>query len=184
MAALLAGAGALIGALLGAVASYRGAKIGAERALEATLAQVERQALAEHAHWAREHRRTAWIEALDAAAIAVRTIDEMAAHCRRGEGIPRELPARARDSATVLSRGAIHLSVWGPEAGADACVDLHGRIFEQFMAVLGWARAIASSGDPEAAALAYEEADAARLDEYTTFLHLAKAALRDGAATS
>ncbi|MDT0479803.1 hypothetical protein [Streptomyces doebereineriae] len=184
LAALLAGAGALIGALVGAVASFRGARIGAERALEAVLAQVQQQALAEHAHWAREHRKTAWIQALDEAANAVGALEEMASRCRRGEGIPGDLVERVRNANTVLSRGAIHLNVWGPEAGAAACVTLHSKTQHQFRAVLDWARAVASSGDTEAAARAYEDANAARLDAYTTLLYLARAALRDGMATS
>lgn len=186
LAALLAGAGAgaLVGALVGALASFRGAKIGATKALETALAQVERQSLAEHAHWAREHRKAAWMQALDEASLAVTAINEMASRCRQSEGIPPEVVERVHAAAGVLTRSAVHLSVWGPEEGADACTLLYEKLLDQFHAVLFWARAVGSAGDTECAASAYEEANSARLDAYTGFLYLAKTALRDGIATA
>ncbi|MGW6897218.1 hypothetical protein ACWGF2_11305 [Streptomyces sp. NPDC054919] len=184
MAAVLAGIGALVGALVGAVASFRGAKVGAERALEAVKVQVERQALAEHAHWAREHRRTTLIDVLSNAADMTQVLHQMERLCGRNEGIPTQLSATMPEHITQMGQNVVHLSVWGPDDGVEACNELLDAINHQYEAALRWSRAVRTDSDTESAQRAYRQADEARIGAYARFAFIAKVALRDGVEAS
>lgn len=66
IAAVIAGAAGMVGALGGAVAgglaAIRGARVGAETGAKALRDQVRDQAATEHAHWLREQRRAAYTQ--------------------------------------------------------------------------------------------------------------------------
>ncbi|MFF9156472.1 hypothetical protein ACF1AB_30050 [Streptomyces sp. NPDC014846] len=80
-----------------------------------------------------------------------------------------------------LTRPVVHLSVWGPEEGAEACTDLHTTLSRQFRALLEWLRDIAGNVPTEAAEAAYWQASGDRRTAYAKLLLFAQRALRDGA---
>ncbi|MGW5284644.1 hypothetical protein ACWERI_35260 [Streptomyces collinus] len=67
IAAVLAGVAGLVGAGIGGLTTAYGARVGAQKSIEAVQVQVDRQAASEHEHWVRDQRKqvcndiaTAW----------------------------------------------------------------------------------------------------------------------------
>ncbi len=179
MAALLAGVGGLVGSSVGALAAWRGARIGAQKAVEAVRVQVKGQSEAEHQHWAREERKTSWMTSLKAARQVTGTLHNVERGLRQGQGPSAEARSTIADEMSTLAAGVVELSVWGPDEGADACGELHTKIFEQVEAVMNWGGAIAQGRDTAREQEAYAVADENRRDAYSLFLYLARRSLRD-----
>jgi hypothetical protein len=179
MAALLAGVGALAGSSLGALAAWRGARIGAQKAVEAVQVQVEGQYQAEHRHWAREERKNSWMAALKAARLAVTALHDMERDLRQGRIPAAGSRSAITDAAPDIATGVVELSVWGPDEGAEACAELHAKIVEQTEAVLAWETAVSQGREATQEQEAYVAADERRIDAYSRFLYSARQCLRD-----
>ncbi|MZE78196.1 hypothetical protein [Streptomyces xinghaiensis] len=173
--ALLSGACALIGSLIGAVGAWQGAKLGALKAVEAVKVQAD----AEHAQWAREHRKAAWMTALDATMEIVGALGEMEVQLAQGRTPQSGIADLFVRLQPLLATTAVQLSVWGPDEGADACTALVGSVGAQFRAATDWIEAIGEGRDSSVPQAAYLAADEQRRRDYTTFIALASSALRD-----
>lgn len=123
--------GALGGAAAGAIGAVRGAKVGADKTAAATRQQVRDQATAEHDHWLREQRLTAY-----GAFIAVNQDAERAADTALR---PADRPqSRAdviafREAIQKLSNTSSHITVLGPEE----MITASGTVFRQGMRLIG-----------------------------------------------
>jgi hypothetical protein len=116
VAAALVGVAGLVGAAIGGLATAYGARIGAQKCIEAVGLQVQQQSAAEHAHWVREQRRqaaTAFIDGFVAFAAAyARCSTSICAHAELTDDQARELSQTGND--LTIARG--HLELWGPES--------------------------------------------------------------------
>lgn len=134
MAALIAGltgmAGALGGAVAGAIGAVRGAKVGAERTAEATRQQVQDQAVAEHSHWLRQQRQTAY-----SAFIAANQAAERAAEA----AMNGTYDPQARDSLEALDRARNDLNDISSQVfvlGPDTMITASRRVFQNLLLLM------------------------------------------------
>lgn len=111
--ALVAGLIGLIGTLIGAAATARAARIGADKNVEAARGQVQDQAAGEHAHWLRQQRLTAYEGFLDAWDACTRKRQELTRPVQDSEHPDQRLELRR--SASQMMERARRISLLGPE---------------------------------------------------------------------
>ncbi|MEV1061762.1 hypothetical protein [Streptomyces sp. NPDC050263] len=142
IAAVLAGVAGLAGAGIGGLATAYGARIGAQKSMEAVQVQVRKQSEAEHLHWAREQRRQTCIALTDTFGLFARSVVSCNAFIYDRRPLPLEEIDRitAEAQSLVIQRG--HVELWGPlplteaaTALTDAAEELR-RSTQQWPAVL------------------------------------------------
>lgn len=139
------------------------------------------QAAAEHGHWAREHRRAAWMGALAESMEGLNSLHSMESSLERGVVPANDGVERLSQAVEALARATVELSVWGPDDGADACADLQRDLNRQFAALTDWMVAVRAGQDPTHLQQAYAAANTTRRESYAKLLELARSALRDNA---
>ena len=121
LAGLLAGIAGLIGTGVGGLATAYGARIGANKTLEAAHAQVEAQSGAEHGHWVREQRRQACSDVVDTYGVFMlslnRVTDKVWDHVQPTDG---DFEAVKNDARNFYLAGG-RLSLWGPDDLVTLC---------------------------------------------------------------
>ncbi|WP_143626263.1 hypothetical protein [Streptomyces viridosporus] len=117
--------------------------------------------------------------ALKAARQVTGTLHDIERGLRQGQVPTTEARSAITDAMPDLAAGVVELSVWGPDEGADACGDLHTKIFEQVDAVLDWVMAVSQGRETVQEEEAYAAADEKRREAYGLFLFLARRSLRD-----
>ncbi|MGA4958659.1 hypothetical protein [Streptomyces lavendulocolor] len=115
LAVVLAALAGLAGAAIGGYATAYGARIGAQKSIEAVGVQVAQQSEAEHSHWVRENRRQACTDTLDAYVACTMSLVYCRAFMREGAELPAELINDASDKTDILTVIQSHLQLWGPE---------------------------------------------------------------------
>ncbi|MEU0431399.1 hypothetical protein ABZ153_07075 [Streptomyces sp. NPDC006290] len=115
IATAFAAVAGLVGAGVGGLATAYGARVGAEKTMEAARIQVEHQSSSEHRHWVREQRKQAcsdFVDAYGSFAIAVNNIMD-----KVNEGDPPSESdldsARAELRKLIIIGGRMQL--WGPD---------------------------------------------------------------------
>ncbi|MFF0735779.1 hypothetical protein ACFYVK_29675 [Streptomyces chartreusis] len=120
IAGVIAGIAGLVGAGIGGLATAYGARIGAQKSMEAVQIQVQRQSAAEHEHWVRDHRRHVCTEITDAYAQCVPVVTQCFQRMDEQDAILPEL----MDSLVSAVDGLItirgHAQLWGPQELEDA----------------------------------------------------------------
>lgn len=115
LAGLLAGIAGLIGTGVGGLATAYGARIGADKTLEAAHAQVEAQSDAEHDHWVREQRRQACSDIVDAYGTFMLSLNRVTDQVwDRVQPTDSDLEAVKNDARNFYLAGE-RLSLWGPD---------------------------------------------------------------------
>ncbi|MFD9881538.1 hypothetical protein ACFWZT_08745 [Streptomyces alboflavus] len=113
LAGLIAGIAGLVGAVVGGGATAYGARIGAQKTIEAAQTQVHHQSAAEHQHWVREHRKQACLELVDGFGGYVPIAVECLGAVNQGNPVDREKQAELRRWCTQLVVSGGHLQLWG-----------------------------------------------------------------------
>ncbi|NEB16192.1 hypothetical protein [Streptomyces coelicoflavus] len=114
IAGVIAGVAGLVGAGIGGLATAYGARIGAQKSMEAVQVQVQRQSTAEHKHWVREQRRQVYTQVADAYADCAKAATRCFERMNERNAIPSDL-MESLDSAVdglTIMRG--HIQLWGP----------------------------------------------------------------------
>ncbi|WP_432110291.1 hypothetical protein [Streptomyces sp. AA1529] len=118
VAALIAGAAGMVGALGGSIAgglaAIRGAKIGAMSSAEATRRQVQDQSMAEHSHWLRSKRADAYSEFLNQARRTEQAVDRFAFKLHAGSASFEDLTDVDEEIDKLLDCGST-IELVGPE---------------------------------------------------------------------
>ncbi|MFF7240457.1 hypothetical protein [Streptomyces collinus] len=120
VAAAFAGVVGLVGAALGGLATAYGARIGANKSIEAVTLQVNRQSEVEHLHWLREQRRQACVSFIDAFLTVTKSVAACAqSHTASDDVYSDLLEALSNDHDALLMRRE-HLELWGPHELVDS----------------------------------------------------------------
>lgn len=185
LAALIAGVagtvGALGGAIAGGVGAVRGARIGAEKTADALHKQTQDQAEIEHRHWAREQRRLACSNAMEAHSALTWAMVQCAMPLERGELPDRDDHMTLDRAAQPLPRAAQQLQLWGPPELASAAAELVGRDSSAVLMLKRWVKAIEDGASADASELAtnYSGHSDWLGEAYVTFVRVAGEVLRD-----
>lgn len=124
LAAALAGVAGLIGAGIGGIATAYGARVGADKTIEAVQTQVHGQSTAEHAHWVREQRRQLCSDITDAYASFMEASAICSTWIRMGEAASREALDWISHSEVALINHCARTQLWGPDELEDAALTL------------------------------------------------------------
>ncbi|MFF4040670.1 hypothetical protein [Streptomyces sp. NPDC001816] len=169
-AAVFAGVAGLIGAGIGGLATAYGARIGAQKSIEAVGLQVQRQSAAEHGHWVREQRREVCVSFIDAFVRYAKGLVDCSKFVNTRTVVPSDTAADLSDSrnSLIILRG--HLQLWGPQAVVDAAFALTDAVRATYDWVEEWYE-ILESGDES-----HIDSHIARDQELTTSLGAARLA--------
>ncbi|QLE73976.1 hypothetical protein FGW37_22480 [Streptomyces rectiverticillatus] len=179
LAVLIAGGCGLLGALAAAVGAMRGARLGATKALETTLAQVAGQESAEHRHWAREQRMSTLMDAVDQLTTMDRALGAAGVKLALGNMPSASLHEEFMTSNETFVRAIFRLGVWGPDQARVLGQRIHDLIRHVYESWAMWEAAV-NSGTPTDI---HQETFRARRAElhapWSDFLNLAARALRE-----
>lgn len=119
VAAVIAGIAGVIGTGVGGLATAYGARIGAQKSMEAVQVQVREQSEAEHSHWVREQRRQACVELTDALGAFAKSVAASWPLVLEGRAVPHERfeALMSQTDSMLLIRG--HTQLWGPQPLTD-----------------------------------------------------------------
>ncbi|MFD8369236.1 hypothetical protein ACFV2Z_00450 [Streptomyces sp. NPDC059688] len=124
VAAIWAGVAGLVGAGIGGLATAYGARIGAQKSLEAVGLQVEQQAAAEHAHWVREQRRQASFAFAQGFLAYAEAFVRCSGFVTEHSEVPEDQLGNLVEQANNLIILNSHLEAWGPETVVQAATGL------------------------------------------------------------
>ncbi|GGV38852.1 hypothetical protein [Streptomyces spectabilis] len=149
IAGLAAGIAGLIGAGVGGLATAYGARIGAQKTIEAAQTQVQAQSSVDHQQWVRDQRRQACTDVFDAFSRYVQVASSCGSCVRAARALPddemTELFAATRELLIVSG----HLELWGPDEIVAAAQEITGTAHAQHKLFARWLEAF-ESGDAEA----------------------------------
>lgn len=180
IAAAFAGVVGLIGAGIGGLATAYGARIGANKTIEAAQTQVMHQSAAEHTHWVREQRRQicndvmeAWTPLIEASVICTVRI-------RRGVSVPDDAVGALDSSFVNLSHRGARSQLWGPDELVNAIQDLVTAARSVADSARRWPQVL--DGREQAAIQAHQTEHAAKASQvasaWRSFASVARATLR------
>lgn len=149
MAAVAAGMVGLIGAGIGGLATAYGARVGAQKTIEAARTQVDRQATAEHRHWVREQRRQAYSAVLEADLVLTMAIDGCTSDLYKGTALSEDAVSSMGRHIKNLATAVTRATLWGPDDLIDKARDLIGARGRAIGKTVAWSMAVAS-GNAEA----------------------------------
>ncbi|MGX5214852.1 hypothetical protein ACWKT3_40290 [Streptomyces violaceus] len=124
IAAVVAGIAGIVGAGIGGFATAYGARIGAQKSMEAVQIQVQRQSAAEHEHWVRDHRRQVCTEITDAYAQCVPAVTQCFQQMDDQDAVSPELMDSLGNAVDDLITIRGHVQLWGPRELEDAAFQL------------------------------------------------------------
>lgn len=114
IAAVIAFAAAVIGAVIAGMYARRGAEAGGRKAVEAALAQVHGQAAAEHWQWVRSQRHQAFAALLAAYAALDAVLVRIRPEVQGGAGLDEATGREMRECTDELKVKTSQLALWGP----------------------------------------------------------------------
>jgi hypothetical protein len=120
IAGVIAGIAGLVGAGVGGLATAYGARIGAQKTIEAAQTQVAHQSAAEHRHWVRDQRREACATFLDRFGAFAMVAVDCASAVEHGRRLDEEHSRQLIDLTRQLIVANAQLQLWGP-APLTAC---------------------------------------------------------------
>lgn len=160
IAAFLTGVAGLIGAGIGGLATAYGARIGAQKSIEAVQVQVERQASSEHEHWVRGQRT----QICNEIAAAWNPLLQAAMHCTSYIATGRPFTDAERSEVTTtyqtLSAACHQVILWGPNDLAEAANELDDMALALHNLIYEWRHTLTEGDETEITAhrAAIEEA--------------------------
>lgn len=142
VAGVIAGIAGLVGAGVGGLATAYGARIGAQKTLEAAQTQVERQATAEHAHWVREQRRQVYSAVVELEAAHTIAINGYQVQLERGAAPTTEQLHGLEDRYNRIAEVIACAHLWGPYELATKATLLRSALAEEISSLVDWCLAI------------------------------------------
>ncbi|CCA56269.1 hypothetical protein SVEN_2983 [Streptomyces venezuelae ATCC 10712] len=149
VAAAFAGIAGLVGAGLGGLATAYGARIGAQKTIEAVQVQVSQQASVEHEHWVREQRRQACDDIATAWVPFMTTSANCLARVSLGNSPSNEQLSELHQAFVGLAATCAKPPLWGPNELIRAAQDIVATT-QPFSRSLSTFRGTLDSGDQEA----------------------------------
>ncbi|MGI5195573.1 hypothetical protein ACQEVY_18295 [Streptomyces sp. CA-288835] len=180
VAGIIAGIAGLVGAGVGGLATAYGARVGAQKTIEATHLQVERQSTAEHTHWIREHRRQVYGDVMASHAKFLATTVNRVIELREGRPQPSEDHQRFREHWLDLVETTARVDLWGPGDVQAQAQALRGAAGDVNVALAGWSDALREdrTGDVSNRAQDFEAASEAFAEAWAAFVSAAVQALQ------
>ncbi|WP_327346333.1 hypothetical protein [Streptomyces europaeiscabiei] len=116
VSAVIAGLAGLVGAVFGGMTTAYGARVGAQKTIEAVHAQADRQSISEHQQWVREQRRLACVSFIDAFGVYALATSKLSTAIEEGNDIHADsaMEASGAHRALVVAKG--HSQLWGPDS--------------------------------------------------------------------
>ncbi|WP_328871659.1 hypothetical protein OHT76_16885 [Streptomyces sp. NBC_00287] len=114
IAAVIAFASAVIGAVIAGRYARGGAEAGGRKAVEAALAQVHGQAAAEHWQWVRSQRHQSFAALFAAYAVLDEVLTRIAPEARSGGGLDAAARRELGDGTLEMQAKTSQLALWGP----------------------------------------------------------------------
>ncbi|MCI3931224.1 hypothetical protein [Streptomyces sp. AN091965] len=149
IAGLAAGIAGLIGAGVGGLATAYGARIGAQKTIEAARTQVQAQSSVDHQQWVRDQRRQACTDVFDAFSRYSRAASVCGSHVRADRAVSSDEIGELTDATLDLTVVAGHLELWGPDDIVTAAQGITDTAHTQHRLFVHWLAAFAS-GDADA----------------------------------
>jgi membrane protease subunit (stomatin/prohibitin family) len=115
IAAAFAGVAGLVGAGIGGLATAYGARVGAQKALQAVQMQVQQQAAAEHSHWLRDQRRQVCSDITAAWAQVVMPSARCLSRIEQGQAIHDDTLHALGSHIDALADACAPIPLWGPD---------------------------------------------------------------------
>ncbi|WP_128146072.1 MULTISPECIES: hypothetical protein [unclassified Streptomyces] len=186
VAGVIAGIAGLVGAGVGGLATAYGARIGAQKTLEAAQTQVERQATAEHAHWVREQRRQVYSAVVELEAAHTIAINGYQVQLERGDTPTTEQLHGLEDRYNRIAEVIACAHLWGPYELATKATLLRSAIAEEISSLVDWCLAIdeGRTGELHGCAQHYQAASDAVVTARRDFTGATQAVLANPAQTS
>ncbi|MGW8765792.1 hypothetical protein ACWGN5_25145 [Streptomyces sp. NPDC055815] len=152
LAAALAGIAGVVGAGIGGLATAYGARVGAQKTIEAVHTQVAHQASAEHEHWTREQRR----QACDETVAAWMTFITQSVPCQgrisRDQDLSEEQFSALHEAFIALTIATAKLQLWGPDDLVSSARSMGSAAKQLHVAILRWPRALHGGDAAESSA--------------------------------
>ncbi|MFF9329443.1 hypothetical protein ACF1AY_32585 [Streptomyces sp. NPDC014776] len=143
VAAVIAGVAGLVGAGFGGLATAYGARVGAQKTIEAARAQVVHQSVAEHAHWVRDQRRQVYSDlAKQHAAFTIASLDSKITLVK-GHPLPDDMRDRLRGYVKALGELHALAPLWGPDDVVLKATKLSVTAGRKLDALSAWSAAVA-----------------------------------------
>ncbi|MFB6837085.1 hypothetical protein [Streptomyces sp. NPDC056361] len=159
LAAALAGIAGVVGAGIGGLATAYGARVGAQKTIEAVHTQVTHQASAEHEHWTREQRR----QACDETVSAWMTFVTLAVPCQgrisRDQDLSEEQFNTLHEAFIALTIATAKLQLWGPDNLVSSANSMSSAAKQLHVAMLRWPQTL-HGGDTAETSAAKEQIEA------------------------
>ncbi|MFD7242443.1 hypothetical protein [Streptomyces massasporeus] len=156
IAGVIAGIAGLLGAGVGGLATAYGARIGAQKTIEAAQTQVAQQSAAQHRQWLREQRRQACFALVDAFGTFARVAVDCATAVENEQALPEGHREELMDHTEQLVIEGAHMQLWGPPQLVAAIDDMSGEAIEFLALMTRWERIRRTGESP--ATLQHQEA--------------------------
>ncbi|QDQ12029.1 hypothetical protein [Streptomyces spectabilis] len=144
IAGLAAGIAGLIGAGVGGLATAYGARIGAQKTIEAAQTQVRAQSSVDHQQWVRDQRRQACIAVFDAFGRYVQVASSCGSCVRSARALPGDKMTELFTATRELLLVSGHLELWGPADIVAAAQGITRTAHAQHKLFTRWLAAFAS----------------------------------------
>lgn len=170
IAGVVAGIAGLVGAGIGGLATAYGARVGAQKTIEAAQAQVSHQSAAEHTHWVREQRTQLCSELARRHASFAFELYKNGAGLTAGQQLSRDVREDLMARHLEIAEIAWTLQLWGPTGLSLATSTLSATGSRVLTSAISWSEAVRAEGDIPACAQSYQaarDADAAARSSFT-----------------
>ncbi|QIT44993.1 hypothetical protein [Streptomyces antibioticus] len=145
IAGVIAGIAGLVGAGIGGFATAYGARVGAQKTIEAAQAQVSHQSTAEHAHWVREQRRQAYSDAMETHGTFITSLNVAVSQLSAAPPLSSETVTELQEKLVALGLAATRIHLWGPEEAVSKANTLARAAHRRLEALKGWSAATESA---------------------------------------
>ncbi|MFC8780753.1 hypothetical protein ACFW20_25135 [Streptomyces nigra] len=180
IAGVIAGIAGLVGAGVGGLATAYGARIGAQKTLEAAYTQVERQSAAEHMHWIRDHRRQVCDDVMASHASFLAVMINSVVELHQSRPLPSDVRQRLWEHFLALVETTARVDLWGPREVQAQAQALRGAAGDVNTALTGWSSALRGEQPSDASRCAedFEAANGAFNEARAAFVQAAVQALQ------
>ncbi|MFI9772563.1 hypothetical protein ACIHJG_37795 [Streptomyces sp. NPDC052415] len=124
IAAVIAFASAVIGAVIAGRYARGGAEAGGRKAVEAALAQVHGQAAAEHWQWVRSQRHQSFAALFAAYAVLDEVLTRLAPEARGSSGLDASARREVGEGTLEMQAKTSQLALWGPSEANELAYSL------------------------------------------------------------
>jgi hypothetical protein len=144
IAGVIAGIAGLLGAGIGGLATAYGARLGAQKTIEAVQTQVDRQSAAEHRHWVREQRKQVYSSILEGHAALLAACEDRTNRLEDCYPLSDELITDDRDEIARFGATVAKAHLWGPDEIVSMADELFHAAVDRFVSQVEWSAAIQS----------------------------------------